>query len=123
VITEAIRAAALGKAYEIPFRTESCFQYAGDVANMFVRAAASDWDGALLSDLTSRIETTSDVLSAILSAVSDARITIADENRLSPVTGFETEPLEQVIGPLPDTSLEGGVAQTVEIFRRNAITF
>jgi len=120
-ITTAIRAAASGEAYEMPFRTESCFQYAGDVAEMFVRAAASDWEGALLSDLTSRVETTSDILSAITSVVPDARITLADESRLSPVAGFETEPLQRIIGPLPDTSLEKGVAETVEIFRRNAL--
>ncbi|WP_425418925.1 NAD-dependent epimerase/dehydratase family protein [Oricola indica] len=120
-ITTAIRAAALGEAYEMPFRTESCFQYAGDVAEMFVRAAASDWEGALLSDLTSRVETTSDIRSAITSVVPDAHITLADESRLSPVAGFDTEPLQRIIGPLPDTSLEKGVAETVEIFRRNAL--
>ena len=119
-ITAAIRAAALDEPYEMPFRTKSCFQYAGDVAEIFARAALSDWEGARLADLTARVETTDDIIAAIRAAVPQARITQAAESRLSPVEGFETEQLEQVIGDLPLTSLTEGVARTVDLFRRNA---
>ena len=51
-ITKAIRAAALREPYEIPFRTRSSFQYAGDVAEIFARAARSSWEGALVSDIS-----------------------------------------------------------------------
>ena len=44
-ITRAIEAAALGHDYEIPFTTRSSFQYSGDIAEIFVRAAQATWQG------------------------------------------------------------------------------
>ncbi|MEZ5714169.1 MAG: NAD(P)-dependent oxidoreductase [Paracoccaceae bacterium] len=116
-ITRAIEAAALGSAYEIPFTTESCFQYAGDVADVFVKAATASWDGALLSDVTDTVQSTGDVLAAIRAEVSDARISCAETVRISPNAGFDTSALRQVIGDIEERSLQEGVRETVALYR------
>ncbi|TDK50690.1 NAD-dependent epimerase/dehydratase family protein [Antarcticimicrobium luteum] len=119
-ITRAIEAAALGQAYEIPFSTRSCFQYAGDVAEVFARAASASWDGALLSDITDRTHSTDDVLAAIQAVVPGAAVRGADLVRVSPGDGFDTGPLRQVIGEVPERSLTDGIRETVALYRRIA---
>ena len=122
-ITRAIEAAARGNSYEIPFSTRSCFQYAGDIAEVFVRAAQSDWDGALLSDITERVDSIDDLLSAIRDVVPGANVARAEIERASPASGFDTRAVRQVIGDWEETPLKDGVRRTVElyrsIFRRN----
>lgn len=116
-ITRAIEAAALGRRYEIPFATRSCFQYVGDIAEVFVRAVRSDWQGALISDVSDRVNSIDEVLEAIRSVVTDAEITSAAQERISPDTGFDTAPLRQVIGDWQETPLVEGVRKTVELYR------
>ncbi|MEY8839474.1 NAD-dependent epimerase/dehydratase family protein [Cribrihabitans sp. XS_ASV171] len=116
-ITRAIQAAALGQEYEIPFATRSCFQYAGDIAEVFVRATRSDWEGALLSDISDRVNSIDDVLDAIHTVVPGARVTGADRTRISPDAGFDTAALRQVIGAWQETPLVEGVRRTVELYR------
>ena len=117
VMTRAMQAAALGERYEIPFSTQSCFQYAGDVAEIFARCIDAAWDGCLLSDLSTTAVHSAELVTAIETAVPDAKITSAKEVRQSPTEGFETAPLEQIIGELPATALSEGVAATIEMFR------
>ncbi len=116
--TKAMRAAALGEPYEISFKTRSCFQYVGDVAGMFTLAAVSDWDGALLSDLTDKVLSTDDIVDVIKAVVPGAQITSADDIRVSPSDGFDTKPLHEVIGDYPESSPEQGIRETIALFRR-----
>jgi len=116
-ITRAIEAAALGRPYQIPFKTQSCFQYADDVADIFARAALARWEGALLSDVSDTVRSTDDVLAAIRAAVPDAAVSAVETERISPSGGFDTSPLAGVIGALPEVSLEEGVRRTVELYR------
>lgn len=116
-ITRAIQAAALGQPYEIPFATRSCFQYAGDVAEVIARAVQSDWEGALLSDITERVESVDDILKAIHTVVPGAKVTGADQERISPASGFDTKPLHKVIGHWREVSLKEGVRETVALYR------
>jgi len=119
-ITRAIEAAALGRAYEIPFTTRSCFQYAGDVADVFARAVMSSWDGALLSDVTDTVHSTDDVVAAIREVVPGAAVSCADTVRVSPSDGFDTTALKQVIGDINELPLAEGVRETVALYREIA---
>lgn len=116
-ITKAIRSAAYGQPYTLPFRTRGCFQYASEIADIFVRTTAAIWEGALLSDLSDTLETTDDVISAIRRIVPDVDITASETQRVGPASGFDTAPLRSVIGDWPAVSLEDGVRQTVEMYR------
>ncbi|POF33893.1 NAD-dependent epimerase/dehydratase family protein [Roseibium marinum] len=115
-ITRAIEAAALGKSYEIPFTTRSCFQYAADVADVFVRAAVSSWDGALLSDVTDTVHSTDDVVAAIKEVVPQAAVSCADILRVSPSDGFDTSALKEIIGDFQERPLVEGIRETVNLY-------
>jgi nucleoside-diphosphate-sugar epimerase len=115
--TRAMQAAAVGDPYEIPFSTSSCFQYIGDIADVFVRLTDADWDGALISDITDEVNTSKEVLDAIKHAAPNSRITISPKERISPTTGFDTSPLRQVVGNWNETSLVDGVQQTMDLYR------
>lgn len=119
-ITRAIEAAALGHAYEIPFFTRSCFQYAADVADVFVRAAMSSWDGALLSDITDTVHSTDDVAEAIRAVVPGAQLSCSQTVRVSPSSGFDTSALRSVIGDFEEYPLSQGIQETVELYREIA---
>jgi len=116
-ITKAIQAASLGKPYTMPFTTRSCFQYAGEVAEIFIRCTEAPWQGAVLSDLTTETNSTDDLIDAICAEVPDAQITSSDKIRISPDIGFDNEPLQRIIGDWPRTSLAEGVRETVVRYR------
>lgn len=119
-LTLAMRAAAEGRAYQIPFRGRFCFQYAPDVADRFLDCARASWRGALVSDLSDALDPVEAVRDAILAAVPDARIGIGDWDRPGPDAGFDTAPVTAVAGPAAPTPLDRGVAETVAAFRRLA---
>jgi len=116
-ITEAMRAAAHGERYVIPWTTRTCMQFAGDIAEMFVRALEADWEGAHLADMSEEVESTDDVIAAIRAAVSVADVHAQGPERISPVSGFDVAALERIIGPRPRTSLKNGAALTIDRFR------
>ena len=116
-ITRAIEAAALGKPFAMPFTTSSCFQYAGEVAEIFARCIGAKWQGAVLSDLTTEVNSTDDLIDAICTEVPDAQITPSDKLRLFPDIGFDNEPLQRIIGNWHPTSLAEGVGETVARYR------
>ncbi|MBM3521753.1 MAG: NAD(P)-dependent oxidoreductase [Alphaproteobacteria bacterium] len=117
VMTEAMRAAALARPYALPWSTRTCFQFAGDVAEIFVRALEARWDGAAVADLSDTVESTDDLIAAIRASVPAAEITIAGPERSSPQSQFEVAPLERIIGKVPRTELAEGVRRTIEHFR------
>ncbi len=116
-ITKAIRAAALGEGYTMPFATRSCMQYAGEVADIFCQCVSADWEGALLSDLTTELHSTDELLEAIFAEVPDANIKPSDAMRISPTQGFDNSPLIDVIGDWPRTSLVDGIRMTIRQFQ------
>lgn len=118
VVTAAMHAAAMGRAFVLPWSTATCFQYAEDVAQCFVRLVESDWHGAWVSDVSDVVESTDDVIDAIRRVVPDADLSVQDASRLSPTTGFDTSVLRQAIGEVPRTALADGVSRTIAHFRR-----
>jgi len=120
-ITQAMRAAALGEAYEIPFKGRFSFQYAGDVAEIFIRCAGRTIEGAQTGDASATLESVDDVVAAILANVPNARVTIADRFRQGPEVGFETDAVESLLGNLPATSLVEGVRATIAAFQNVAV--
>lgn len=116
-VTSAMRAAALGESYIVPWTTATCFQFADDIAEMFVRVVEADWEGAHLADMTDTIESTSDIIDAIRAVVPSADVCADGPERLSPTSGFDVAALEKIIGPRPLTPLQEGVRRTIDHFR------
>jgi nucleoside-diphosphate-sugar epimerase len=96
-VTSAMRAAAFGANYTVPWTTATCFQFADDIAEMFVRVIESEWTGAHLADMTDVVESTADIVAAIHAAVPDADVQATGPERLSPTTGFDVAALERII--------------------------
>ncbi|WP_193369469.1 NAD-dependent epimerase/dehydratase family protein [Pelagibius marinus] len=116
--TRAMHAAALGEAYEIPFSGRFCFQYTSDVAEIFIRCAENAIEGALTSDISTRLESVEDVVAAIRTELPEARISVADRFRPGPEAGFDNGPVERLLGEVPATPLASGVKATIDGFRR-----
>ncbi|NIA71424.1 NAD(P)-dependent oxidoreductase [Pelagibius litoralis] len=116
-LTQAMRAAARGEPYEIPFSGRFCFQYASDVADIFLGCASRKIEGARTSDLSATLESVENVVAAIRATVPKARITVADRFRPGPEGSFETGAIEALLGSLPRTPLAEGVRATIDSFR------
>lgn len=116
--TSAMRAAALGERYVVPWKTSTCFQLADDIAEMFVRVVEADWNGAHLADMTDDVVSVDDIIAAICAVIPEADVGADGPERLSPTTGFDVAALEAVIGPRPLTPLAQGVRSTIEHFRK-----
>ena len=116
-VTSAMRAAALGARYTVPWTTATCFQFADDIAEMFVRLVEAEWNGAHLADMTDNVESTADIIAAIRAVAPEADVRAEGPERLSPTTGFDVAALEKIIGPRPLTPLVEGVRRTIEHFR------
>lgn len=116
-VTSAMRAAALGVSYTVPWTTATCFQFADDIAEMFVRVIESEWRGAHLADMTDVVESTANIVAAIHASEPEAKVKAEGPERLSPTSGFDVAALERVIGPRPQTPLGEGVERTIQHFR------
>lgn len=118
-LTAAMRAAALGESYRIPFRGRFSFQYAGDVADAFLAAAKARLQGAQLGDISDRLESVEEVVAAIRACVPEARISIAEIDRAGPEGGFDVAAVRRLLNGAALTPLAQGVRQTIEAFRHS----
>ncbi len=113
--TLAMRAAAEGKPYVIPFTGQTGMDYVSDVAAAFVTAATRPPNGAFAFSLAGAVASTDDVIAAIREVVPSAQITAA-----GPALGIAPEldegRLREVFPDLPRTSLLDGTRQTIEFY-------
>ena len=116
--TKAMFAAAVGQPYHISFGGRGIFQYAEDVANAFIIAARTRFEGAELFNLGGSVVTMSEVVAAIQAAApqSVGSITFA-ETQLSLPADVDAAPVRQALGELPFTPLPEAVYETVNRFR------
>ena len=122
--TRAMLAAAAGQPWHISFGGRNGFQFADDVAKIFIQAASlPDWQGAESFNLGGSIAHMSAVVAAIEQAAPEVagRITFEDEALALPA-GTSDRALASAIGPLPHTGLTEGVAFTIDHFREALAT-
>lgn len=111
-ITLAMRAAARGEAYEIPFSSTMCFQHIDEVTDIFLRCLAARPERPVVSDLTTDARSTDDVIAAIRAVVPDAQVTAAPAFRPAP-EGMDNAPLQALLGKWTPVSLEDGTRRTI----------
>lgn len=116
--TKAMVAAVAGRPYSIPFQGPVAFQYAGDVAEAFIRAAdASIAAGdSSVFDLAGAATTVAEILAAIRRAVPGARIDASGPELPFPAA-FDETPLGRIIGERKLTGLDEGIGRSVAAFR------
>lgn len=116
--TKAMLAAALGKPYHIPFGGRFNFQYADDLAAAFIKAAHAPFEGAEAFNLPGSVVRMQDVVAAIEEAepAMEGKLTFDDVPLPFPEE-VEYTPIFDVLGDLPVTPLEEGVAATIARFK------
>jgi nucleoside-diphosphate-sugar epimerase len=116
--TKAMLAAALGKPYHIPFGGRSDFQYTDDTAHVFVHAARAAFQGADVFNLRGSVVHMTEIVSAIETVEPSLRGQISFDPKPLPFPEeMDGAPLASVIGTLPYTALQDGVAATIAIFK------
>jgi UDP-glucuronate 4-epimerase len=115
--TKAIVAAVLGRAYEVPFRGPTLFQYADDVARILLLASRSSAGGASVFNLSGSPADDRGILGAIEAAVPGAGslISFADVQLPFPAD-IDSDGLD-TLGPIPVTPFDEGVRRSVAIYR------
>ena len=122
--TRAMLAAAAGQPWHISFGGRNGFQFADDVAKIFIQAASlPDWQGAESFNLGGSVAHMIEVVAAIEQAAPEVagRITFEDEPLALPA-GTSDRALASAIGALPHTELTEGVAFTIAHFRKALAT-
>ncbi len=112
----AMRAAALGEPFHIQFSGRASYDFAPDVARMFLSAARAEPTGASVHNLPSSPAELEDIVDGIRAVVPGAEITF-DGPLLPFPAEYEAVGLEQQLGPQRRTPLSEGIAQTVVAFR------
>lgn len=115
--TTAMRSAAAGRPFTIPFSGRLTFQHGAEVADAFVAAARADVSGAPVCDLPGHTCGMDELVTLIEAAAPAARglLSVAGEPLGLPADTDSSE-LPAIVGPLPRVDLAEGVRETVARF-------
>jgi nucleoside-diphosphate-sugar epimerase len=123
--TTAMKQLALGRAYEIPFRSRQDYLFAPDVGAAFGAAAVEPFNGygvfALPSTTLSTVEIVDSMrrASAELGLGNNFQITIGKED-VPFICDLEYEPFAKAFANVPHTPLDDAVRQSLEVFLDHA---
>lgn len=116
--THAMKAAAHGDGYHIPYGGRLTFNYTADVARALIAMSRTRYEGAAVFNMPGSVVHMRDVVEAIEAAAPavTGRVTF-DDAQLPLPPEFLTGGLAGVIGPVAVTDLHEAVRETVEHFR------
>lgn len=116
--TQAMLAAARGESFRIAYGGTNGLQYVDDVAKTFILAAQINHFGAGVFNIQGQIASMQAIVAAIEKAEPSVKGKISYENVSLPFPdGQEGAALEKLLGKIPNTPLEEGVAQTIAHFK------
>jgi nucleoside-diphosphate-sugar epimerase len=117
--TKAIKAALLGRPWHISFGGWTDFQYVDDVANTFILCLQRPFQGAKCYNLRGTVTTLAQfhqILSQILPAAK--QLVTVGTTQIAIAYDLSDDALQHDLGPMPKTSLQDGIRQTVDLFRQ-----
>jgi nucleoside-diphosphate-sugar epimerase len=116
--TFAMLAAAVGRPWDISYSGSSHIQYAKDVAAAFIASARAPFQGADMLNLAGAFADMEEVVAAIEAAAPDVRGAVRIVGAPLPFPErVDAARFAEVVGPLAETTLLQGVAETVDRFR------
>jgi UDP-glucuronate 4-epimerase len=118
--SKGILAAAVGRPYHISLAGQVGFEYAPDVAAIFVRAARTASVGSDVFDLGGRVTGMDEVVHAIDAAAPEMRSRITYSAEPASNVILSGRRLVDKLGPVQWTPLTEGIAQSIDLFRRGA---
>jgi nucleoside-diphosphate-sugar epimerase len=117
--TKAMKAAVVGRPFHIRFGGRTDFQYVADTADIFIRAATSNLEGAHVFNLHGEAIHVADVVREIERIWPDARGTITHASEpLTIAPEMDDTAIRNALGELPSTPLAVGVRATIERFAK-----
>jgi nucleoside-diphosphate-sugar epimerase len=116
--TKAMLAAARGEPYHISYGGYNGFQFNDDVAKIFIQAARTPFEGADVFNIRGSVAHMDEIVAAIETAEPAAKGTITYEDFEIPFPkGQKDDALRALLGDVPRTPLNDGVAQTIAHFK------
>ena len=115
--TKALLAAVLGCSYEIAFGGTTLLHYAKDVGRALMNAATVEVDGAHVANLNGTRSTIVDFLATTQRLAGAQAEGISINHRSLPFPDDADTTGLDIIGSVPLTSLDDGIAETLEFFR------
>ncbi|HEX7377724.1 MAG TPA: NAD(P)-dependent oxidoreductase [Pirellulales bacterium] len=123
--TTAMKHVALGRPYEIPFRSRQDYLFAPDVGAAVGLAALEPFAGYQAFTLPSRTLTTDQIVAGMRQAA--GRLGLADQFRITVgreevpfICDLEYEPFVAAFPTAPHTPLDEAVGKSLEVFREHA---
>jgi len=115
--TRALKAAVLGRPFEIRFGGRIDLQYVADVADAFVRAAASDLQGARIYNLRGDVVPVPEIIATIERLVPPARGMITATGGALPFPpDMDDQQIQRDLSGLQRTTLQEGLRETRDLF-------
>jgi len=119
--TKAIKAVALGRKYHISYGGLQDLQFVDDVAKAFVRCLDAKFTGAKSFNLRGAVVDIKVFHKALCAVEPTARELVTHGDRqLAIAYDLDDAAILRDIGPMPKTTLEEGIRQTLELFRKLA---
>jgi len=117
--TKAIKAAVIGRPYNIRYTGGMDMQYVRDTARIFIRSAEAGLTGAKLYTLRGEVIQVQDFLAILEKILPQSRTLIKSEGKSLPVSyDFDDSALQHDLPGLHRTPLEEGIRETAGIFDR-----
>ncbi len=117
--TKAIKAAVLGRPYQIKFGGSLSMQFVDDTAKIFIACAESRKSGARIYNIRGAVLTVDEVIKNIESVFPPARgLLSCTHNSLGIAANLAEAGLKEEIGRIPTSTLPEGIRRTIEIFER-----
>lgn len=117
--TKAIKAALLGRPFAISFGGRTDFQYVDDVARTFIACLERPYTGAKSYNLRGAVVSMADFHRALCTVLPQAaELVTYGTTQIAIAYDLSDAGLERDLGPMPQTPLEVGIRETVEVFRR-----
>lgn len=116
--TKAMLAAAQGEAFHIPYGGTAGYQYADDVAKLFIRCARTPIKGSEVFHIRGSVAKMSEIVAAIEAAEPAAKGKITfDDTQLPFPPGQDDSALQAALGEVNYIPLQDGVADTIARFK------
>ena len=120
--TKAIKAAVLGRPYEIAFSGTSSFVFVEDLAEIFVAAGRADKDGAFALNVRGIIDSVERYTQLLEEIVPESKNQVSVSGGQLPIAyDVEERGLAEILDDnVPQTPLKEGIAKTADHFRELA---
>ncbi|MEZ6142382.1 MAG: NAD(P)-dependent oxidoreductase [Zavarzinella sp.] len=117
--TKAIKSVAIGQPYHISYGGIQDLQFVDDVAKAFVLSLKKSFPGAKSYNLRGDVVDIQTFHKALCSVDASAeKLVTYGDKQLTIAYDLDDTAWQRDIGPLPKTSLESGIAQTLQAFRQ-----